>query len=239
MDRHNKIILGGIIVLALAIVGVCIYSVSKNKDNIQVSDSVKFKEEYESLNGSVSDNGNVYYEVSLSLDNPVKYKTDEEIVDVLNKESAVIYFGYASCGDCRYIIKPLMEALKAQNVDTLYYVNIEDIRDAYVVSGDNKVEKTKEGTEGYQKILKILKNYLNEYYVFDDSGNEYDTKTKRLAAPTVVAVKSGEVKALYEGVVEDFDGVLDKDSYEVLYNIYNNLISLTKDDGICTTSESC
>ena len=47
---------------------------------------MKFKEEYESLNGTIGKSGKKTKSLSISEDNPIKYASYDEVLDVIEKE---------------------------------------------------------------------------------------------------------------------------------------------------------
>ena len=73
-----------------------------------VKDSVKFKHEYEALNGEKV-NGKLARIVEIGKENPMKYITEEEIIEKLeSKESFIVYFGFAECPWCRSVLSYLL-----------------------------------------------------------------------------------------------------------------------------------
>ena len=107
------------------------YLFFKKLDNPVNADALKFKEEYESMNGLVNENnGKSYREVSISNDNPFVYKTADELAEMIeNKETFIVYFGFKTCPWCRSIISTLDKIAHDKNVTKIYYVDILDIRD--------------------------------------------------------------------------------------------------------------
>lgn len=242
MEKQNKIILSLVMLFTLVIIGICVFAI-KNRDEIVVTDAIKFKEEYESINGSVNENnGKTYLNLSISTENPVVYKSDTEIVDIMKNEQAIIYFGFSKCPWCRSIIETLLKACEQNNIKTLYYVDIYNIRDTYKINDSKKIEKINKGTEGYKDILKFFGKKLDDYTLTDNDGNEYSTKTTRLYAPTVVTVDNGAIKDIHVSTVESqidpYSGLNDDQKGE-LYTIYDNMIKSLKGEDVCKTSSSC
>ena len=240
MKSSNKINIIIIVVCAVLVIGFCTFLIVNHKENV-LTDAQKFKAEYEVYNGYVNPNTNEeFLTVNIDAENPMIYKTDEEIVDILQKEDALILFGYPASIVNRSVIETLLESAKEAEITEIYYVDILEIRDEYVYSGDVNVTQTKEGTESYKAIVDFLDEYLNNYYVLADDGKLLDTEIKRLNAPTIVAVSKGEIVGFYEGALENSDKELSEEEKEKLKDIYleimNNWLDKTT---VCSSSTSC
>lgn len=242
MERSNKIYLAIILVCTLLVVSLCIFAIVNHKDE-KISDAIKFKEEYESLNGLVNENTEKeYINVEIDEDNPIVYKSGQEIIDIMENDDAIIYFGFSSCPWCRNAVPILLDAAKEMDVDKIYYVDILDMRDTYKFSGSIEPEQTKNGTDAYYSILKILDSKLEKFYVTDESGNMYDTGVKRLYAPTVVSMSGGKVKGFHVATVEsqiDPYVTLTDEEKEELKNIYKDIINAIKDSKSCKDDKAC
>ena len=128
MDKKRIIglIIGVVLVLA---VGLKFYLDYKDKEEeepeiqerLATESSKEFKKQYESLNGTKNDSDKDYLEVSLKENNPVQIKTDEEILDVLENGTGVIYFGFNSCPWCRSMVETLIESFDDNELENLYY----------------------------------------------------------------------------------------------------------------------
>ena len=241
MEKSNKLYLIIIITCTVLVIGLCVFAIANRKDT-KVSDAIKFKEEYEAYNGLVNESVDKnYLDVDIDSENPMIYKTGKEIVDVLKNETAIVYFGFATCPWCRNTIGPLLKAAKDEGIDKIYYVDIYDIRDTYKFTGSIVPEQTKKGTDAYYEILKFLGDNLEEYYVKDESGNMYDTGVTRLYAPTVVAVKDGKVLDLHESTLDsqtDPYVALTGDQKDELTDIFQKLMQKTKDNKtVCSDSD--
>ncbi len=232
MDKRRII---GIVIAVVLILGISLkfymdYKDDKDETKIEereaTADSKKFKEQYESLNGSKNSNDQDYLKVSIKENNPVDIMTDEEIIQVLNEGTGVIYFGFNSCPWCRSLVETLLQSIDDNGVDNLYYVDVKDIRSTYEVK-NKKLTETKKGTDSYYEILEYLDEYLSEYTITSDN-KEYDTKEKRLYAPTVVVVKDGEIVAFHEGTVESMEDPykgLTEDEKKELSKIFKDMFS--------------
>lgn len=232
MDK--KIILGIIaILLGLAsFIGVLAFK-KENAKTILTDDQVKFKETYEALNGLIREkDGKKIKTISIKDNNPVDILTEDEVIDVLENKTGIIYFGFEDCPWCRTMLPVLLNSLENAGIENLYYLNIKDIRSTLSLDSKNKVQVDKEGTSGYYKILELLDEYLTTYTLTTSKGKEVKTGEKRLYAPTVVFVKNGKVVGIHEGTVEsqtDSYEELTQEQSEELSNIYLNLIEKVYD----------
>lgn len=138
-------------ILFLVIIGICLYASYTNKN--QKTDAEKFKEEYQNV----------------EEDNLFVYKTEEEIIKILEGGTGVVFLGFPECKWCQTYAPLLNEAVKEAGLEEIYYYNIKEIR--------------KENTENYQKIVSILKEHLLK----DNEGNE------RVYVPDVSIVKQGKI----------------------------------------------
>lgn len=244
MEKSNKIYLGIILVCTVLVIGLCVYAIATHKEE-KLTDALKFKKEYESLNEVVNENNEKQYmEIFIDEENPIVYKTGQEIVEIMKNEDAIIYFGFATCPWCRNAVPVLLDAAKELNVDKIYYVDILDIRDTYKFSGSIEPEQTKKGTDAYYNILKILDKKLDKFYVKDEAGNMYDTGVKRLYAPTVVGVKDGKVVGIHVATVESQTNpyeVLTAKQKDELKSAYKKIIEDVnkKENSKCTDKKTC
>lgn len=234
MEKKNKIILISLIILTILVVGLCIYSLINKKDTI-LSDAEKFRSEYMNLNDKVNeDNQKSYINVIISETNTVKYASEEDVINILKDGTGVIYFGFSKCPWCRSLVPSLTKVAEELN-ETIYYLDILDIRSSFEIS-EEKLNKIKDGSKNYYEILKLLDNELEEFYLEDTSGNKYDTLEKRLYAPTLVAIKDGEVTSFHVGTVDTQESGYDKltdDETKELEKTITDLIE-SKNIEICT-----
>ena len=193
----KKVLLSLLIVLSIFTLTSC------NKKEVKNSDAIKFKEEYEKLNGEQNRNGVTYREVKIDEKNPFVFATAEEIQEKIdNKETFAVYFGFNSCPWCRSVITTLIEVAKDLKVDKIYYVDVLDIRDTYELNSKNKPEKTKDGSEGYNKLITSLASVLSDYTLTTEKGKTVEVGEKRIYAPNLVSVVKGEAQKLNTGISE-------------------------------------
>lgn len=156
----------------------------------------KFKEEYEVLN----DSG---ISVDIDLNAKISYLEEDEIVDFLNNETGIIYFGFPTCPWCRNIL-PILIDVTMDNDKVLYYCNPSDMR-----SSEN---------DTYNKIKEILNDYLEV--------NSQGEKT--LYVPDVYFIKNGKIISHHLGTVtsqvDPYISLTTEEKQE-LYNIYEELLN--------------
>ncbi len=117
-----------------------------------------FKQEYEELNGT-------YETITINEDAKINYLENDEVLDFLQTETGIVYFGRATCPHCRVTIPNLVEAATANDM-YIHYVN----SDKYKSSDD------------YSMTIDYLSPYLEEL-----DGN------KVIYVPDVYFVKNGEI----------------------------------------------
>ena len=132
--------------LVFLLMGVISLSVYDMKEK-NVSDSLKFKEEYEGFNGEKND----YFEyrnLSITEKNPIIYSSAEEIVQKIeNKETFIVYFGDPECPWCRSVIEQAINSANENGISKIYYVRIwngfhnEILRDVYELDKESPVFK--------------------------------------------------------------------------------------------------
>lgn len=209
-----------------------------------VTDALKFKEEYESVNGNKVDGSeNRVRELSISEDNPIVYAEANDIISMMdNGETFVVYFGFNTCPWCRSVLPVLLEVADDLDIKKIYYVDVKDIRDKLEVDDDGNVITTKEGSEGYIGLLARLDDVLEDY-TLEYNGKEVKTGEKRIYAPNVVSVVNGEAKELETGISDEQD-----DPYMELtsamktetYNKFNCSIKcVLENKNSCSSKHAC
>lgn len=217
-----------------------------NVENANEKDSIKFKTEYEEYNNKETSSGQKYINLKIDSDNPIKYSTYDEIIDVIKNKTGIIYLGFPECPWCRSAIPVLFDVVKDNEINTVYYLNIKNDRTSYTVEDDELVYqidedgKEKKGTKGYHKLLKTLDKHLTEYIIsYEDKT--YETGEKRIYAPTVIFVKDGKVLGLHVSTVDTHLSGYDKmtiEQKEELYSIYEEYILEIK-EATCNVGDSC
>ena len=147
------------------------------------SDTLAFKEEYESLN----DTGHLHIEVPTTMD--IDTLEFSELKQLLSdsKTSGIFYFGFPTCPWCRNLLPELFAAMQENGLSKLYYYNPKAIRDKKVLNESGVVVTEVETGPEYQYLLERLDEVLPEYEGLNDP------KIKRLYVPFVVVLKDGKI----------------------------------------------
>lgn len=200
----------------------------------KATDAIKFKQEYEELNGKTIENTKYEYpSVSIDKNNVVKYSDASLVLDILNDGTGVIYFGYPTCPWCRNAVPVLLEAANEVGIDKIYYINMKEERDEIKVKEDGTLEVVKEGSEGYKKLLKRLDPILDDYTLEDIKGNKISADEKRIYVPLVVFVRDGEIVGYHADTVDSQTNpfeVLNKEQTNELMDIYINYMHKVLND---------
>ncbi len=185
-------------------------------------DALKFKEEYEKINGDkTSYSDNKYRTLKIDKNNPYVYSSAKEILEKINnKETFYVYFGSSYCPWCRSVIEKSIESAQKNNIKKIYYVDIwngfhnEILRDTYKLNDKNEAEKEKDGTKEYYKLLEKFDNLLEDYTLTTDDGEEVKVGEKRIFAPDFIYVENGVAKRITSATSEnqkDADAKLTKE----------------------------
>ena len=250
------------IFIGLSITVAYIFNELKNEhdieiQNIETTDAKKFKAEYESINGQEIKEGIVARSVSIDDNNPIRYAKASDIVSKMdNNESFVVYFGFDTCPWCRSIIESLINTAKDNNVSTIYYVDVKNIRDVYSLNDKNEAVRTTEGTEGYYELLKRLDSVLDDYspLTYDKKIKkkkvtvEVPVNEKRIYAPNIVLVREGKPVVMTTGISDELtdpymeltDSIKNytKESFDKLFKQFNQSTTTTN-SYVCTGESNC
>ncbi len=197
-------------------------------------DEIKFKEEYESLNGKVQNDKKIM-DVKIMDDNNISYIDSSEVIDIIKYKTAVIYFGFPNCPWCRNAVPALLDAATDFGLDKVYYANLLDERDQKHLDDEGNVVVDKEGSKNYDEILKLLKDHLGVYEGLEDD------QMKRLYFPTVLFVKNGKVEDIHIGTLnsqkDPYQKLTDK-QYRKLKETYKKAIQKVQ-KLTCDTDKTC
>lgn len=218
---------------------------------IKNTDAVTFKTEYESMNNKSIDDERSYRAIEIPEENPFVYTTAEELVEKIdNKETFVVYFGFNTCPWCRSVLNNMITSAKNNKIDKIYYVDVKNIRDTYVLNDEHKPERTVEGTKGYYDLLdrfdRVLDKYANLTYSTKKKKKtvikEVEVGEKRIYAPNIIAVREGSPIGMTSGIPKklenpygDITEEMNADSLEQFDNLFKSLKhdSCSIDDKTC------
>ncbi len=238
--KDNKLFM--IIVTVLAAI-VLVLNIQKVISNNSQTDGIKFKEEYEKLNGKKNDQGKKYREITIDSKNKMVYKTTEEVLELIDKKkSFVLYFGFDTCPWCRSVVPTLVSISKELNQE-VYYIDVKDIRDTFDLDDDNKPKLVKKGSKDYSKLLEKLEPVLEDYTLTDSDNNEIKVGEKRIYAPSIVSVIDGKAKELTTGISDkQTDGYmkLTKEMEKDTYNKIKKVLKQVSDkNNTCYLDKGC
>ncbi len=132
----NKKYLLIVSVIILVLLG-ALFFIGGNKGK-KLSDGERFAQEYEGI----------------EEDNVFVYRNIDEIINIMERGTGVVYLGFPECPWCHAYVKYLNEVAKEVGIEKIYYYNV--------------LEDRTNNTENYQKLTKILKGHLQ----YDEEGNE-------------------------------------------------------------------
>ncbi|MEG1495424.1 MAG: hypothetical protein RR406_03920 [Bacilli bacterium] len=132
----KRIIYVSLGLLLITMLGLLVYYFMFKGSNQDLIDNKKFSEEY-----PVVDQNNVFV-----------YRNINEIIDIMQKGTGVVYLGFPECPWCHAYVKYLNEVAKESGITKVYYYNI--------------LKDRKNNTEEYQKIVELLADNLQ----FDQEG---------------------------------------------------------------------
>ena len=230
----NKLLAVLIAIFSILILTSC---VDKN------SDAYKFKTEYESLNNTKVF-GKKVRNIKIDDNNPFIYAKASDIVKKIeNNETFVVYFGFAKCPWCRSVLPTLIDVAKKENLQTIYYVDVYDIRDTLKQDENKNVVTDKKGSDDYYKLLTYLNDVLDDYELSDENGNKINTNEKRIYAPNVISIVDGKATKMTTGISKkqtDAYMKLTKEMQKETYNDFKCVIKcVVENKNICTKEKQC
>lgn len=169
--KDKKLFVVGAILVVIGLI--LSYFFLIKKDDNKIDDAKKFKTEY----------------TNVSDDNPFVYRSVDQIINILEKGTGVVYLGFPECPWCQAYVPYVEEVAKKVGIDKVYYFNIKEDR--------------KNNTEEYQKIVSMLDVYLPN----DDEGN------KRIYVPAIIIVQNGKIIEFDDETSKDTKGYKTPEEY--------------------------
>lgn len=102
-------------------------------------------------------------------DNRFVYATSDQVLEMFEKGTGLVYFGFPECPWCQKLTPLIDKAAKQEKLDKVYYFNIREAR--------------QQNDDTYQEIVDYLKDHLNK----DEDSNP------RVTVPDVTALKEGKI----------------------------------------------
>ena len=130
-------------------------------------DGKKFAEEY----------------TSVTKDNVFVYRSAEEIINILEHGTGVVYLGFPECPWCTAYVPYLNEVAKANDVDKVYYYNILNDRKDNTDNYKNCTAYVKQ-----EKEIEKGRNGMNNKVIFEKKGSLYIELNDEIGQ--VVAIKN-------------------------------------------------
>lgn len=240
-NNYKNITIASVIIAFVMIAGILLIQLFSNTlgdaNYVPTQDEIKFKEEYENLNGTAT------HKVEIIKANKITYIDMKKASELLESGSGVIYFGFSSCEECRVAVPVLLEAMTASELDKIYYVDLTkegNLRDEYVLNDKNKAKVKLAATNEYNSVRIALANHLNDYVLYTTKGKKVNTGQKRLEDLTVVSVVEGQVMGFHQGVVPNYDAdkEITKEQEKELLDAYTKVIS-SQLNKKCTIETGC
>lgn len=239
MNKKRNIFLGIGFVLLIVLVALYFWT-----DQKQQNDAILFKKEYEALNNTIREkDGKKIRSITIEKKNPIIYANEEDIIKKINnKDTFLIYFGFAECPWCRSVLPNLIKAANDLNLTEIYYVDVLEIRDVIEANENKEPITTTKGSDGYYELISLLADVLDDYTI--KNGDEtISTGEKRIFAPTVVAVVEGKATQATDGISEKQNNgymklteEMNKESYQKFECIIK---CITQNSKICTSNKAC
>lgn len=237
-----------VLFLLLLLVGVftlvgCGENKSKEKNgDVDNKSAIAFKNDYEEINEQTNKNGKVHRRVEISEKNKFVEVSAEEIVKTIeNEETFYVYFGSRLCPWCRSTIEMADKISRDNDIEKVYYVDIWDdegneiLRDKYTLNDNNEPVVSYEGTDAYKKLVSYFSEFLEDYTLTDNNGNNVSVGEKRIYAPNYVYVEKGKPERLTTGTSDK-----QKDSREELTEeILNDEEKMFNDFFANTCTDKC
>jgi len=209
----------------------------------EYGDALAFKLEHEELNGEPNPNNPevTFKDMYVSENNPFRYVEYDEIIELLEGGTGIIYFGFPICPWCRNLVPVLTDAAIEFGVEEIMYRNVLYDRNLLELE-DGEIVETRAGHPGYYQVLEILGDLVPVYTDLEDES------IRRIFVPAVVFVKDGEVISYFQNLPTFHNRVnedelttawdsMNEDEIEELTQIFINYFEIIF-DGTCSIT-SC
>ena len=146
------------------------------------------------MNGKDSGNGNNHIDVSIPLNNKIKYVTVDDLMDFKDyKSSFILFVGNASCEYCRSIAEIIVDVVSSTKIENIFYLKTDDV--------------------DFKKIVDIFGEKYNEdnlkdgavLFIIDGEVVSYNFKTVRSHKNPYIKLDSSQergLKSIYKAGVD-------------------------------------
>ena len=161
-------------------------------------DMIRFRAEYEALNGQPNAAGTrLMKTIEIPEMNLISYVTPEEILNIAESGTGLIYFGFPQCPWCRQMTPLLIDVALSLGLEHIYYIDMLPIRTTWELQEGVPV-MTDPGHPYYQDLLRVFSAILepmelNPFHLVDSDGDRINTEELRIFVPTVVAIRDGKI----------------------------------------------
>jgi len=141
--------------------------------------SLRFKAEYEELNGELNDNGDPYEIIDVPPYSTVVYLEEDELMEFLESGTGILFFANGSCPWCRTLIPPLLDFGVAKDTPLYYFNPVAD-------------------READTALHQFIKNILHDILPVDNRSQspedvDFDPEKKRVTVPQIFYFRDGKV----------------------------------------------
>jgi len=206
MNKTMKILLGvmALVLVALFVVGGVVFLLGRDggeeepQARTPTADMLRFQQEYEALNGVQNAAGTrTLQTISIPDYNLMRYVTPEEILDIADSGTGLIFFSFPQCPWCRQMTPLLIDVALELGLDVIHHIDMTTIRTTWELH-DGLPVMTDPGHPRYQELLVAFERViepldLNPFHLVDEEGERMSTEELRIFVPTVVAVRDGRI----------------------------------------------
>jgi len=202
MNKKTIIIIS--VIGAILLIGLIIFLVISEDDELYGphADALRFKEEYERLNGEVYENDSelVFQTINIPENNPFRFVELEEIINLLeNGGTGVVYLGWSSCSWCRNLVPILADTAIESGVPKIFHRDISEDRNILELY-NNEIIEVRAGHPDYIRLLELLGELVPVYReIFPINDGSF----RRIYVPVVLFIRDGEI-IRYQGNLDSF-----------------------------------
>lgn len=194
MSSNKLYLIGGGILLALAVVVLWFFGMSKDVSE----DSLMFKRDYEAYNEQ-----STYEKISIDKSNKAKYIDIKGLIDTLDRGTALIFIGMPTDHKSRLLAETLTNLTENSELESFSYLDITNLQNEYKVDNDELI-KSKEASSDYYELLNKLDKYL-DYYEIAKDNKKYKATEKYINVPMLIGVNDGEITDVLKEKFEEVD----------------------------------